>query len=80
MADQQFNSTAYVKDAIVILTFLAGVAGVYVKITEQVVKLEQKVTILEEKTRELKESNQRLIDKIDGLKMVMTTPYITQPK
>jgi hypothetical protein len=67
----QINMTAYIKDAIVVLSFLAGIAGVYVKITEQVVKLEQKVIILEEKTKELKDSNQKLIDKIDTFRTTL---------
>ena len=57
---QQNNITAYVKDAVVILTFLAGIAGLYVKISEQIVRLESKMTILEAASTELKDANARI--------------------
>ena len=71
---QQFNPTSYVKDAIIILSFLAGVAGIYVKLTEQVVKLEQKVTFLEASVKDLKESNQKVVDKMDTLRNMVPAP------
>lgn len=74
MSEEQSTTSSnvpmsYIKDAIIILSFLAGVAGIYVKITEQVVRLEQKVTSLEEKTKELKDSNielQRMVLEYSG--------------
>lgn len=69
MADSEDSNVAmkYLKDAIIVLSFLAGMAGIYVKISEQLVRLDQKVAILEEKTKELKETNNHLTDKISLL-------------
>lgn len=60
----------YLKDAITILVFLAGIAGIYITISEKVVRLEQKVTVLEERTKELKDSNDKLIDKVAMLQVM----------
>lgn len=69
MADSEDSNVAmkYLKDAIIVLSFLTGMAGIYVKISEQLVRLDQKVAILEEKTKELKETNNHLTDKISLL-------------
>jgi DNA-binding protein H-NS len=60
----------YMKDGITILVFLASVAGIYIKLSEQVVRLELKVTILEERTKELKASNDKIIEKLATIQTV----------
>ena len=62
--DNDKGPMKYLKDAIMILTFLASIAGIYIKISEQVVRLELKVVSLEERTKELKDSNEKLIEKV----------------
>lgn len=62
MADENV-AMKYMKDGITILVFLASVAGIYIKLSEQVVRLELKVTILEERTKDLKATLDKLIEK-----------------
>ena len=64
---QNVDVMKYLKDAVMLVTFLASIAGIYVKLSEQVVRLEQKVLILEERTKELKISNDKLVDKVLAL-------------
>ena len=68
MATEEFSqiklSASLIKDVIVVLTFLASIAGIYIKLNEQVIRLEAKVVSLEERTKELKESNIKLTDAV----------------
>ena len=67
---EEVGPIKYLKDAITILVFLSGIAGIYIKLSEQVVRLEQKVVVLEERTKDLKISNDKLVDKINTLQTV----------
>lgn len=75
MADSEDANVVmkYLKDAIIVLSFLATIAGLYVKINEQLVRLDQKVSILEEKTKELKETNVHLADKVSNLQTTVNS-------
>lgn len=75
MADSEDANVVmkYLKDAIIVLSFLATIAGLYVKINEQLVRLDQKVTILEEKTKELKDTNAHLADKVSNLQTAVNS-------
>jgi len=68
MSIEENSPMKYLKDAITILVFLASVAGIYIKLSEQVVRLELKVTILEERTKELKITNDKLNEAINKVR------------
>lgn len=72
MADTDAGPMKYIKDAIAVLSFLGVIAGVYIKLSEQVVRLEQKVLVMDERFKDLKESNAKLIDKMATLQSTIS--------
>lgn len=54
-----------VKDVVLILTFLAGIAGIYTNINERLVKLETKGDLIAQQLSEMKSDTSRTLSRLD---------------
>ena len=60
-----------IKDVVIILTFLAGIAGIYTNVNERLVKLETKSDIIAQQLAEMKGDNSRILNKLDDANRVL---------
>lgn len=54
-----------IKDVVIILTFLAGIAGIYTNVNERLVKLETKGDLIAQQLSEIKADNTKITSKLD---------------
>jgi hypothetical protein len=59
------NKAFNIKDVVIILTFLAGIAGIYTNVNERLVKLETKGDLIAQQLAEIKSDTAKLTNKLD---------------
>ena len=70
-APQQDFRVFNVKDIVIILTFLAGIAGIYTNVNERLVKLETKGDIIAQQLSDIKGDTARMVARVeDSIKSV----------